>query len=86
MKPDEETKKRIQNLGRVGTALVQISNEVAGETDYFLAKQALKNFDDGIAILDLDYESRKGMNDLIDYLSKKLDKRLKQLNNDTVGY
>ncbi|MEO6728436.1 MAG: hypothetical protein ABIM99_00785 [Candidatus Dojkabacteria bacterium] len=86
MKPDEETKKRIKNLGAVGTALVQISNEVGGETDYFLAKQGLKNFEDGISLLDLDYESRKGMNDLINYLSKKLDKRVKQLNNDTVGY
>jgi len=86
MKPDEETKKRIKNLAAVGTALVQISNEVAGETDYFVAKESLKNFSDGIAALDLDYESRKGMSDLIAYLDKKLAKRLKQLNNDTVGY
>lgn len=86
MQPDEETRKRIKNLAMVGTALVQISNDNAGETDYFLAKQALKSFEQGIAILDLDYESKKGMNDLIAYLEKKLAKRLKQLNNDTVGY
>ncbi|MEP7103648.1 MAG: hypothetical protein ABI721_03000 [Candidatus Dojkabacteria bacterium] len=86
MQPDEETKNRIRNLAAVGTALVQISNENAGETDYFIAKQSLINFEQGINKLDLDYESKKGMKDLIDYLSKKLDKRIKQLNNDTVGY
>lgn len=86
MTPDEDTKGRIKNLGAVGTALVQISNENAGETDYFIAKQSLRNFEEGINKLDLDYESKKGMKNLIDYLDKKLEKRIKQLNNDTVGY
>jgi predicted DNA-binding protein len=85
-KPDEETKNRIKNLAYVGTALVQISNEIAGETDYFLAKDALRRFEEGINKLELDYQSRKGMRDLTEYLKKKLDKRIKQLNNDTVGY
>lgn len=84
--PDLQTRDRIKNLAYVGTALVQISNENAGETDYFLAKDSLRKFEDGISKLELDYQSRKGMKDLIEYLRKKLDKRLKQLNNDTVGY
>ena len=78
MKPDPETEQRIKNLAFVGSALVQISNDNAGETNYFLAKTSLKTFKEGIDKLELDPKSKQGMADLIQYLDKKIDKRLKQ--------
>ncbi len=78
MKPDEDTRQRIKNLAVVGSALVQISNDNSGETNYFLAKTSLKTFKEGIDKLELDTQSKQGMFDLIQYLDKKIEKRLKQ--------
>ncbi|KXK26723.1 MAG: hypothetical protein TR69_WS6001000737 [candidate division WS6 bacterium OLB20] len=78
VEPDAETKERIANLAIVGEAL----NETYGEenmdygTDFFLAKEGLLKFKSGIERLNLDPRSRKGMMDLIDYLMKKIDKRM----------
>lgn len=80
--PDEETKKRISNLAVVGTAISEITGgEVSFDTDYFVAKEALNKFMAGIDRLDLDPESRTGMVNLVNYLQKKIDKRMKNLHN-----
>jgi hypothetical protein len=78
MQPDEDTKQRIKNLAVVGAALFQISDDNMGNTKFFIAKTSLQEFKKGINKLDLDPESKKGMDDLISYLDKKIDKRLKQ--------
>ncbi len=80
MQPDQETLERIKNLAYVGNALYEISNEVAGNTDLFLAKDALGKFKVGIDSLGLQGEILKGMQNLIEYLDKKLDKRIKASN------
>ncbi|BCX14096.1 MAG: hypothetical protein KatS3mg085_628 [Candidatus Dojkabacteria bacterium] len=74
--PDEATKNRIKNLAIVGLALNANASDVRAQTDYFLAKEALNKFKAGIDELDLDPESEKGMEQLIEYLSKKIDKRM----------
>lgn len=77
---DEETKKRMKSLAYVGTALMEIGNDNAGLTDFLVAKEELKNFTNAMALLELDPETKAGMNDLVTYLSKKLDKRITQYN------
>ncbi len=75
--PEEETKERIRHLGLVGTTLRQgfsSENQDFG-TNFFYAKEALQKFSEGIAKLNLDPRSQKGMDDLVAYLWEKLDKR-----------
>ena len=78
MDPDDETKKRIENLAIVGKYLAEIGNENTGNTDYFLVKVALENFEKGINNLSLDPDSKEGMKRLIEYLNKKVEKRFQQ--------
>lgn len=78
VQPDDETKKRIRNLSIVGKAIDQISNDNKGQTDIFVAKSSLKEFEEGILKLELDPESMEGMKSLIKYLSDILDKRMKE--------
>ncbi|MBE0573882.1 hypothetical protein IH575_03200, partial [Candidatus Dojkabacteria bacterium] len=54
IQPDEETKKRIKNLSIVGKAIDQISNQNKEQTDLFLAKTSLQEFEAGINKLELD--------------------------------
>lgn len=76
--PDAATQERIANLAIVGEAL----NETYGEenqdygTDFFLAKEALKKFKEGIEKLNLQPRSKKGMLYLIAYLEEKIQKRM----------
>ena len=80
--PDDQTRDRIKNLAVVGTAINQLGgSEVSYDTDYFVAKEALNRFMEGIDRLDLDYESHEGMVNLVKYLQKKIDKRMKNANN-----
>jgi len=78
VEPDQETQDRIANLAIVGEAL----NETYGEenqdfgTDFFLAKEGLIKFREGIQRLNLPPRSKKGMMDLVDYLMRKIDHRL----------
>ena len=81
MQPDEDTKLRIKNLAKVGKALDEISNDNGGETDYFLAQTALGEFEEGRNKLTLDEESKEGMTSLINYLRKKISKRMTQEEN-----
>jgi len=78
MATDEDTKKRIRSLGYVGTALVKIADENRGITDYLIAQEELKKFNEGIRKLQLEPELQKGMDDLITYLGKKIQKRITQ--------
>lgn len=77
-KPDFDTIERIKNLAAVGRIISETSNEVSFDTDYFLAKDALQKFKVGIDNLDLDIESRDGMDKLINFLQKIIDQRLAQ--------
>ncbi|MBE2279926.1 MAG: hypothetical protein IAE91_06000 [Ignavibacteriaceae bacterium] len=77
--PDEETKNRIKNLGIVGKALSEETNENQGATSVFLAKSSLKEFENGIKKLELDPESSAGMQYLINFLDKLIDKKMEQL-------
>lgn len=78
VEPDQETQDRIANLAIVGEAL----NETYGEenmdfgTDFFLAKEGLIKFKAGIERLNLPPRSKKGMIDLVEYLMRKIDKRM----------
>lgn len=74
--PDSATATRLSNLAIVGTALMQRANDNSFQTEFLLAKEALDKFAAGIAALDLDPESRRGMEDLIEYLNVKIEKRL----------
>lgn len=80
MQPDPDTIERIKNLAYVGNALFEISNEVGGNTDMYLAKDSLQKFKAGIEKLELPEDLAKGMQNLIAYLDKKLDKRIKASN------
>jgi hypothetical protein len=76
--PDKDTLERIKHLAYVGTALLQnVESENTFGTNYFLAKEALNNFRGGIAKLNLDPVSIDGMENLIKYLEKKIEKRMK---------
>lgn len=77
-KPDEATKSRIKNLAVVGNALLNNSSDVSEQTNFYLAMQALVDFESGINDLDLDDESRRGMQSLIVYLKAKIERRLKE--------
>ena len=78
VQPDEPTKQRIKNLAVVGKALNDTYSEENMESgaDFFMAFEALNRFKEGIEKLDLDEESRHGMLDLIEYLRKKIQRRM----------
>lgn len=76
--PDPNTLKRLQNLSIVGNFLFEISNENAEMTNFFLAKTSLQNFKEEIEMLDLPYEVKIGIDNLIKYLDQKIEKRKKQ--------
>lgn len=76
---DEDTKKRIKNLSIVGHVVFQISNEATGTSDVFLAKSALSDFKKDINILDLDPQTKAGIDSLIKFLENTLDKKMNQL-------
>ncbi|GAB4284678.1 MAG: hypothetical protein Kow0081_2030 [Candidatus Dojkabacteria bacterium] len=81
--PDEETRVRIENLAIVGDALMSTGySETRYGTDYFLAKEALINFKNGIDKLALSPKAYNGMRNLIKYLDSKIDKRMRQSNNN----
>lgn len=77
MKPDAATAERIKNLSAVGRALFEADSDITYKTDYFLALEALNRFQSGIDLLELDDESTLGMKNLIEYLRKKINKRMK---------
>lgn len=74
--PDSNTIERIKNLADVGTALLEETNENAMQTRFMEALASLDKFAEGIAKLQLDAPSEKGMHDLIEYLRGKIKRRL----------
>ena len=78
VQPDSETKERIKNLAVVGKALNDTYSEDNMESgaDFFVALESLNRFKDGIDKLDLDEPSKTGMIDLIEYLRKKIERRM----------
>jgi hypothetical protein len=78
VQPDAQTIERIRNLSIVGKALNDTYSEenLEAGSDFYLANEGLKTFKEGIDRLILDEPSRKGMNDLIEYLQKKMDRRM----------
>ena len=76
--PDEPTKERIKHLAVVGKALNDTYSEenLEGGEDFFIALDSLNKFKEGIDKLQLDEVSRKGMYDLIEYLRKKIERRM----------
>ncbi len=78
IQPDEPTVERIKHLAIVGKCIKQAYSEGNQDTggDLLVAKDSLLKFKTGIEALELDIPSKQGMLDLIDYLDKKLDRRL----------
>lgn len=78
VQPDPETKDRIRNLAIVGKALNDTYSEENMESglDFFMALESLNKFKNGIEKLDLDEPSKTGMIDLIEYLRKKIERRM----------
>lgn len=77
-KADQSTKDRIKNLAVVGKALNETSTDYGYDTSFFIAKEALSKFREGIHNLDLDQVSLSGMDNLIDFLEKEIDEKLKK--------
>lgn len=77
----EHAADRIKYLAVVGNALVQTASERSYLTSFYSAKDSLYEFSNLVNQLDLDAESRNGINNLIEYLGKKIDKRLKNADN-----
>lgn len=71
---DSDTIVRIKYLAYVGTALYSAISSVSFDTNFFLAKEALVKFKVEIEKLKLDSESYEGMDKLIMFLGKELDK------------
>ena len=82
--PDEATKQRISHLARVGKALNDTYSEANLEvgTDFYVALDSLNKFKDEILDLSLDEESQKGILDLIEYLRKKIERRMGYMGED----
>lgn len=78
VQPDAETRERIKNLAIVGKALNDTYSEENLESgaDFFMALESLNRFREGIEKLDLDEKSKEGMMDLIEYLRKKIERRM----------
>ena len=74
--PDDLTKERFSNLAVVGKALMQTDNSNSFQTDFYIAKQALNRFVELYNRLQLDPETKAGMDHLISYLQVKIDRRL----------
>lgn len=73
---DEATKKRFANLAVVGNALSQTTSDKSLLTEFYLAKEALIKFKSEVDLLNLDPESQNGIDKLIKFLQKEIDKKL----------
>jgi predicted DNA-binding protein len=84
IEPDNPTKDRIKNLARVGKALNDTYSEENLEvgSDFYMALDSLNKFKEGIVQLNLEEESKKGMLDLIEYLRKKIERRMGYMDQD----
>lgn len=75
---DADTQERIKNLAMVGHAIYEAHNDNTQQTNFYLAREALLKFKQGIDDLEnLEEESRRGINELVKYLQGKIEKRSK---------
>jgi predicted DNA-binding protein len=74
--PDPETLERLKNLAYVGNAIYSTVSETSFDTDFYLAIEALNKFKEGINKLILEDEIKRGIDNLIVYLQKKIDRRM----------
>lgn len=77
-KPDEATRLRLKNLAYVGNAVFKNASDVTGQNEFFLAMQALLDFEKGINDLELEPDIAEGMQNLIKYLKIKIERRMKE--------
>ena len=77
VEPDPPTRERLINLAAVGRALNDTYSEDNLETGdgFYYALDSLNKFKEGLDKVNLDEPTRKGMDDLIEYLRKKIDRR-----------
>jgi predicted DNA-binding protein len=77
IEPDSPTKERLKYLSSVGKALNDTYSEQNLETGdgFYLALDNLNKFKEGLDKLILDEQVKKGMNDLVEYLRKKIERR-----------
>jgi hypothetical protein len=77
IEPDAPTIERLRNLSLVGKALNDTYSENNLETGdgFFLALDGLNKFQEGLDKLVLDEQTKKGMDDLTEYLRKKIERR-----------
>lgn len=80
---DSSTIERFRLLADVGRVLSKRSDDKKYETDYFLAKESLKQFKMTVDRMPLEPVSMQGIQDLIHYLDAKIDKRLSSYVNMT---
>ena len=78
IEPDAPTKERLMYLSSVGKALNDTYSEENLETggDFYSALENLKKFKEGLDQLVLEEQVRKGMEDLVEYLRKKMERRM----------
>jgi len=77
LEPDAPTKERLTNLAAVGKALNDTYSEDNLETgdDFYFALENLNKFKEGLDMLALEDDVKKGMDDLVEYLRKKIERR-----------
>jgi hypothetical protein len=80
--PDLQTADRLRYLSAVGKALNNTYSEDNLDTgdDFYSALDSLNKFKAGLDKLTLDEPTRAGMNDLVEYLRKKIERRLGYMN------
>lgn len=76
--PDPQTADRLKYLSSVGKALNDTYSEENLDigSDFYVALDNLNKFREGIDQLELDEQTKSGMYDLIEYLRKKIERRM----------
>ncbi len=72
----------LSNLSNIGKFLEQISDETTEQTEYFVAKTSIDNIKALISTLQIDANTLDGLNRLVSYLEKKIEKRNRQANGE----
>ena len=68
----------MEYLSQVGIAVSEMTaSETGYSMDFYVAKESLNHFKEGLDTLNLDAQIRTGMEELIKYLQKKIDKRIR---------
>jgi hypothetical protein len=78
IEPDDPTKNRLHHLAAVGKALNDTYSEENLDvgSDFYTALDSLNRFKEGLDQLVLDEQTKAGMNDLVEYLRKKIQRRM----------